>query len=134
MYSILKHINNFFPTSIRESGRFEVKDGSLNLPSLISGRYFIIEGSNFNDKKVWKAPTCEMIDEVFDGYVTVIAPPEEFLELVTEIKAYKENTERNDLASESFGGYSYTRKTNRNGDIADWHDVFRQRLNEWRKL
>lgn len=128
----MKHIHNVFPAK-HLSGAFSIKSGTISLLDIKDGQYFLIEGSLFNDG-VYKYPVDNLQDEEFNGYVTLLAPPQEFLTLVDEIEAYCKDNVRTGLQSESFGGYSYTKATGANGGIADWTDVFKQRLNAWRKI
>lgn len=131
LYTIMKHIHNVFPVK-QFNGTFNITDGAISLSDIKTGQYFLIEGSMFNDG-VYKYPTTNLQDEEFSGCVTLLAPPRQFLDLVDEISSYVEHDTRGGLQSESFGGYSYTRATV-NGRMADWTDIFRQRLNVWRKL
>ena len=134
LYEIMRHLRNFFPTSIAEVSRFEVINGTINLPFVSEGQYFLIQDSNFNDG-VYQYPPSDMTNESFLGTITVLNPPKEFLDLVDEIKAFQAaNPSGNGYQSESFGGYSYSRATNSRGNIAGWQDVFGSRLNVWRKI
>ena len=57
--------------------------------------------------------------------------------LAAEIDEYRhthDDDKTPEFNSESFGGYSYTRATNSDGLPLTWRDVFRKRLNPWRKL
>ena len=132
LYTIMRHIHNMFPVS-NHKGAYKIENGSISLPFGKVGQYFLIEGSVLNDG-VYQYPTTELTDEEFEGCVTLLAPPVEFLALVDEIESYLNTDNRNGLQSESFGGYSYNRATTSNGTMADWQDIFRQRLNVWRKI
>ena len=60
------------------------------------------------------------MDEEFYGVITPLAIPREFLNLVKEIEDYQEKATKAGSGiyqSESFGGYSYTLATNKNGNI-----------------
>ena len=133
LFEVMKHIKNFFPTDICEEGEFTITDGGLNLPFVKEGQYIYIEGSSMNDG-VYQYPLSNMTDETFKGFITILAPPKAFLDLVADIKSYEANNAATPYQSESFGGYSYTRATNKAGNIAGWQDVFRSRLNSWRKI
>ncbi len=128
----MKHIHNVFPKK-NIFGTFNIKDGSISLSDIKDGQYFLIENSYFNDG-VYKYPVNDLIDEEFTGSITLLAPPKEFLALVDDIQVYCKENVRTGLQSESFGGYSYTKASGANGTIADWTDVFKQRLNAWRKI
>lgn len=132
LYTILRYLRNFFLTSDRIDGEIKIEGGTISLPFLRDGQYFLIEGSALNDGVY----TNEAIltDETFYGSAVALAIPKAFLELVSDIERYVEKEgERTGMISESFGGYSYTKATNQAGQIADWHDVFSARLAEWRK-
>ena len=133
LYEVMKHIRNFFPTDISEEREFEIKDGTLSLSFVSDNRYVLIEGSTMNDG-VYKYPIEGLEDEVFEGRVTILCPPRNFIDLVSEIEAFKSSLNLGGYQSESFGGYSYSRATNSSGSLADWQDVYRERLNVWRKI
>lgn len=135
---IMRHIRNYFPVpNGYHGGKFTIHDGTLDLPFLLEGQYFLIEGSRLNDG-VYQHPAFVLNDETFDGWVTELAPPADFLELVNEIQewqaAYATTDKIGPYSSESFGGYSYTRATNSSGNAVGWKDAFQNRLNTWRKL
>ena len=134
LYEVMQHCKNFFPKKYFE-GTFEVKDGLLRLPEETACRYMLVEGSALSDGVWYIYDTLE--DEVFTGVVTLLAPPKSFLDLVKDIEEWRTSNEPGTLtpyASESFGGYSYTRATNGSGKAVSWHDVFSSRLKIWRML
>lgn len=135
LQKLLRHLRNWFvvPGGIHP-GNFEIRGGSLTLPFLIEGQYFRIVGSVLNDG-VYQYPAYGLKEEAFRGAVWALAVPDEVVELAEEIEAWNEKNPTGPYVSESFGGYSYTRATNvATGQAATWQDVFRGRLNEWRKL
>lgn len=133
LYSVCKYIKNFFVSSIK-SGVYTIEDGTIDLP-LIDGQYFLIEGSVLNDG-VYQYPVTGLRDEAFNGTIVGMSIPQEFLDLVKEIEAYNEKSSQDSglYVSESFGGYSYTKATDSNGNVASWKSAFANRLNLWRKL
>lgn len=131
LLTILKHIRNDFRVE-SINGKFNIENGTISLPAK-EGQYVRILGSILNDG-VYKYPVSDLKDEEFEGTVLLLAIPQDFLNLVADIQAYVDTTPRNDLQAESFGGYSYSKMTTANGVKADWTDVFRQRLNAWRKI
>lgn len=134
LYEVMRHIHNFFPTEKCKEGEFTITDGVLNLPFAVDGQYVYIEGSTMNDG-VYQYPLSGLSDETFRGVITILAPPKAFLALVADIEGYEANdANKGPYQSESFGGYSYTRATNKAGNIAGWQDVFKSRLNAWRKI
>ena len=55
--------------------------------------------------------------------------------LSEEIAAWNEkNGTPGPYTSESFGGYSYSKATNASGVVVGWQDVFKSRLNAWRRI
>lgn len=137
LYEIMRHIKNFFPYQ-RFEGCFTIKDGRISLPSSFSGSYILIEGSAFNDD-VYNISelmeTWELKDETFTGALVALRPPRDFLILVEEMKAWQtKHGNRGPYSSESFGGYSYTRAVNRDGNAAGLFEQFASRLNTWRKV
>lgn len=133
LFEIMKHIRNYFPTPIQRAERFTIKDGTASLPFVKEGQYILIEDSAFNNG-VFQYPLEGLTDETFDGVITVLAPPKLFLNLVAEIEDFQKDYNPSAFTSESFGGYSYSRATNSKGNIAGWQDVFKTRLNAWRKI
>ena len=132
LYEIMAHIRNFFPAEGHE-GAYVIENNTISLSFAKAGQYILIEGSTMNDG-VYKLPVDDLNDEEFTGRITLLTPPKAFIELVEEIKAYMQENKPTPYQSESFGGYSYTKATNASGNAASWQDVFRGRLNTWRKL
>ena len=132
---VLKHLNNWFlmPDGIHFS-MFTVQDGSITLPFLRTGQYFRVVGSVFNDG-LYKYPAYNLTDETFDGAVWALAVPKEVVALANEIAEWNEkNGAPGPFTSESFGGYSYNKATNASGVAVGWQDVFKSRLNAWRRI
>jgi hypothetical protein len=78
-----------------------------------------------------------MTDEVFCGTVYALAIPNDLLALVSEIEKWQEDNGSKvsgPYHSESFGGYTYTLKSDANGFGASWQNAFANRLNIWRKI
>jgi hypothetical protein len=103
---------------------------------LQEGQYFRIVGSVFNDG-VYKYPATELKDEVFNGGIWEMAIPKELIELSTEIENWNNNNTsvlNSPYQSESFGGYSYTKKSGTNGGDLTWQSQFASQLNQWRKV
>jgi len=132
--TIMKHLRNYFLTDVRKDGSFTIEDGMISLLFVRNNQYIMIEGSHFNDG-VYKYPPSNLTDETFEGSIVILNPPKDFLSLVTEIEAYQTRTSGSaGYTSESFGGYSYTKATNSAGNPVSWSDVFKDRLNVWRKV
>lgn len=130
---ILKHLNNWFLVDIHE-GEFSVENGSITLPFLQTNQYFRIIGSVFNDG-LHQYPATDLTDETFTGSVWALAVPKAVIELAEEIDAWQtKNGDPGPFTSESFGGYSYSKATNASGMPVGWQDVFKSRLNDWRRI
>ena len=113
---------------------YSVSSGTLDLDFIQNGQYFRIVGSVFNDG-VYKYPAEKMTDETFEGEIWAMAVPKAVENLATEIGAWCTDNPPSAYVSEAFGGYSRTRATSGGtGAPATWEDVFRGRLNAWRKL
>lgn len=137
---ILNYIHNYFEKDIVR-GTFTVSSGELGVDFLQDNQYFRIRGSVFNDG-VHRFPTSDLIDETFHGEVWAMAVPPAVIALSNEIEEWvaKYGDQMDSpYQSESFGGYSYTKKSsggssNDGNDASDWRSVFRTRLNNWRKI
>jgi hypothetical protein len=128
--AVLGHLYNWFEHG-HKVGTFTISGGVLAF-DIPEGQYYRIKGSVFNDG-LHQSPET-LIDEEFTGEIFTLAIPQEVISLSEEIKAYCEANPVGAYTSESFGGYSYSKATNPNGTVAQWQDVFRSRLNRWRKL
>ena len=134
---VLRHLNNWFLVEIHEA-TITVENGSITLPFLLTNQYFRIVGSVFNDG-LHKYPAVDLTDETFTGTVWVLAVPKAVVSLAEDIAACEEKNGEavaSPYQSESFGGYSYTKRSagNDSGTLNGWQDAFRGRLNDWRKL
>lgn len=129
-------INNYFPKK-KYFDTYTIEDGILVIPELQSGQYYRICGSVFNDG-VHKYGEADLKDETFNGSVWAMAIPEEVIALSEEIDEWKAKYETAETMSpyqsESFGGYSYTKASGASGGTATWQDVFRSKLNNYRRI
>lgn len=119
-----------------EFGKFNIEGGSIApLDFLKEGQYFRIVGSTFNDG-VYKYPTQELTDEIFDGAIWACEFPPDFLALASNIEKYIESDtgKKTAYTSESFGGYSYSKATNSKGVPLTWEDVFADELSIYKKI
>lgn len=122
---------------------FTISDGSIVVPNCQVGQYFRIVGSVFNDG-VYQYPATDLIDEVFDGAIWLMAIPKDVLVLSEEIDAWVEryggvdSVAMSPYNSESFGGYSYSKSGGGSSDgtskVGTWQGAFATRLNDWRKI
>lgn len=134
---VLRHLNNWFLVEIHE-GTFTVENGSIALPFLQTNQYFRICGSVFNDG-LHQYPSTDLTDEIFTGTVWALAVPKAVVTLSEDIASWQEKNGEavaSPYQSESFGGYSYTKRSagSDSGTLNGWQDAFRGRLNDWRKL
>lgn len=138
---LCQELRNWFDRE-RHFGTFEITGGNITAPFLAEGQYFRIIGSLFNDG-VHQYPAYDLQAETFDGAVWALAIPQPVIKLAQEIQAWRDKYEAADsvamspFASESFGGYSYSKSSGSSSDGADsvrWQSAFRKRLNVWRKI
>ena len=134
---VLMHLNNWFlvPGGIHEDA-YTIKDGSIALPFLQNGQYFRIRGSIFKDG-LHQYPVNGLMGETFSGTIWALAIPNAVIDLAAEMEEWQ--AKNGDAAagpyqSESFGGYSYSKSTNANGGTVNVFDVYKSRLNQWRKI
>lgn len=131
---LLEHLRNWFlaPGGIH-AGTYTIRDGSIALPFLQAGQCYRIVGSVFNDG-VYFYGDAGLMDETFTGSVWALAVPREVLNMEMEISAWVAANPMSAVTSESFGGYSYQRATGAGDQPVTWQEVFRSRLNRWRKM
>ena len=136
---ILLHIHNRFDYAF-ESKDYVIDNGVINCSILQEGQYYWIEGSIFNDG-LHQHVADDLKDEAFSGRVVFLAIPRAVTDLAERIKAWCDaNTEALDspYASESFGGYSYSKASANGGSdgvtASGWRLQFINELNHWRKL
>lgn len=132
--AVLQHLNNWFlvPDGIY-TGEYTVQDGGITLSFLQPGQYFRVVGSVFNDG-LHQYPAADLTDEVFAGAIWALAVPKAVVELSQSIADWNaKNGPPSPFASESFGGYSYTRQTNGKGGAAGWQSAFADQLAPYRK-
>ena len=132
---ILAYLRNYFVVETHED-TFEIVGGVLPLGFLQKGQYFRIIGSVFNDGVYCCTEDLKLTDEIFTGKIEALAIPPDLIKLADEITAYmaSDDAKPSALASESFGGYSYTKATESSGAAASWQTVFAARLRRWRKV
>lgn len=135
---LLRHLKNYFVAEMYFDV-YKIEKGSITLPFLFEGQYFRIIGSVFNDG-IYQYPVSTLTDEEFDGAIWALAIPPEVISLADEIKKWQEKygeSANSPYQSESFGGYSYTAKSNNSmggNKSFTWKDAFASRLNDWRKI
>lgn len=135
-----EEVNNYFEQT-RIFGEFEIADGSIDLNKydIQEGQYIRVVGSVFNDG-IYQYPIPpgnELVDEKFDGAIWVMAVPSSVIAQIEEIdqwEAMNQSTLNSPYQSESFGGYSYTLKTENAEGGLNWQTHFRRKLDRWRKV
>lgn len=128
-------IRNYFVAEVI-TGDFEIVNGTLApLAFAKEGQCFRIVGSALNDG-VYQVPSSHLVDEKFSGEVWVMAVPPAVIALAREIEEYQKSdaAKATPYTSESFGGYSYSKATDKNGAPISWRQAFASRLNFWRKI
>lgn len=131
---LCEEIKNWFDVS-RHFGKFKIENGTIDLDFLSEGQFFRICDSTFNNG-VYKYPCYCLQDEEFDGVIWAMAVPPAVLHLIKKINEWEETNKTmidSPFTSESFGGYSYSKSTDDNGNLT-WQNKFRKELNRWRKI
>lgn len=133
--AILTHLHNWFPAKNgKHAGAFVIASGALSPDiGLVSGQYYRIRGSLFNDGLHKMGDVEQLTDESFTGEVWAMAVPRSVVELSGEIAAWVEENPVTDKVSESFAGYSYSRGQNASGSAGGWQAAFAGRLSAWRR-
>lgn len=148
LQQVCEHIHNFFVHD-KIRGKFEIAGGMIPI-QLLNGQRFRIKGSvmsdgvyTYHDNEIHDDDDCSVVglqDETFAGTIYAMAVPPAVIALSEEIGKWVEKYgEANDnpYMSESVQGvYSYTKAgygSGAGGQIT-WQDVFRNRLNAWRKV
>ena len=141
MEELMNYCNNYF-YNFREYGKYIINNKSIKIKGkYIKGQYIKIVGSILNDG-VYKVDgyingfiTIEGLeDEVFEGYICSLSVPKNFIKLSEEINQFKETDKPSSYTSESFGNYSYSKATNKNGIPLRWTDVFMSEIKQYRKI
>lgn len=143
-------IHNYFELSTA-TGTFSVADGSIEVDGLLEGQRFRIRGSALNDgiytyhsdgiKNDDDDTDVALSTETFTGFVDLMGVPRGVLEVTGKIAEwvakYGAVGNTGPYTSESFAGYSYTKKsgTDAHGNnLDDWRAVFGKSLNAYRKI
>lgn len=135
-----EEVNNYFEQT-RVFGEFEIANGNIDLNryGIQEGQYIRIVGSVFNDG-VYRypfPPNETLVDETFNGSIWAMAVPSAVIAKMEEINQWLEENQsalNSPYQSESFGGYSYTKKSGDEGENANWQSHFRKTLDRWRKI
>ena len=129
---VCAELKNYFTyEGDKHIGDFSIKDGIIVPPLPVSApRLIRIVGSAYNDGVHYSDEI--FVDEDFHGGIWIMSPPPAFFEVCEDIKAWKtkySDAETSPFNSESFGGYSYSKDS----DKAGWKTAFASRLDMYRK-
>ena len=116
-----------------------MSDGGITpFDFVLSGQYFRIMGSHFNDGVYKNVPeeVADLAAETFTKQIWPMKIPAACVGLSGKIEEdiAKNEKEISPYTSESFGGYSYTKATGSNGLPLTWQEVFNSQLKVWRKI
>ena len=145
---IYAEIKNYFTyESDRHIGDFAIVNGAITPSIDFPTDYIRIVGSRLNDGVHKLSDEADVLvdEDTFHGAVWIMNPPNHFLALVDEIKAWQEMNGKADsvamspFQSESFGGYSYSKA---NGGSASsggssaptWQSQYASRLKIYRRI
>lgn len=145
---ICSEIKNYFTYSNdKYLGDFVISEGQISPIIDIPTDYIRIIGSRLNDgvHKVSDLVKKPLQDESWHGAIWVMSPPADFLALVEEIEAWQEKNGSADsaamspFASESFGGYSYSKASGGSieggaSSVPTWQGTFASRLKLYRRI
>lgn len=139
---VMGHIHNWFGKDAMTVRDCEITGGELpaSVP-LKPLQWYRIDGSTFNDG-LHQHPDNGLVDEKFDGKITALAIPNDFLAVVEEICQWKDNYSKamasaaaSPYQSESFNGYSYQLRSDLiAAGSTGWQQTYARALRRWRKL
>lgn len=140
---LLTYLNNWFVVC-RYRGVVTMKGDRLTAPTAFvnkwaqPGDYFRIRGSGSNDGFYQQPKTeeeateeAESEFETFPALVEALLIPAQLVQLAKEMEEWRAKNgaaSAGPYASESFGGYSYTRATKSDGSVWSVYDAFADRL------
>lgn len=148
---VCDYVHNYFEYEIHR-GTFTIANGGIDLTGLVkNGQRFRILGSALNngiytyydESALYNDDDdalADLMDETFTGTIVAMAVPKAFLKIVSDITEWQKKNGKiaeSPYTSESFGGYSYTKATRdkSNAGVAlGWRDIFRARLNAYRRI
>lgn len=147
---VCNFIHNYFEVA-QISGEFQIANGAIDLDDFLRfGQRFRIVGSSLNDgiytyrmDGVYNDDNTELTaldDETFIGVIYAMSIPRNVMQIVDDIKTWVEKNKDaldSPYTSESFGGYSYTKASGSGsnaGGALGWQDLFRSKLNAYRKI
>ena len=150
MELIMEYLHNYF-YRFKEKGTFTINFNSVTIGGedlkgkYVKGQYVRIKGSAVNDG-IYKVVAVEsdelpgitlegcLSDETFTGYICSLGVPKSFIELSDDVQSYISEHKTEDMVSESFGGYSYTRMNSSASGLTGWQLAFKSRLAPYRRM
>lgn len=149
LQQLCENIHNYFVQKLFP-GEFEIAESTISLPFLLDGQRFLISGSVLNDgmytyheagiKNDDDTVAVGLQDETWTGTICALAVPPAVIALSGEVQAWVDaNGEAVSSPYQSenvIGVYSYTKASGGSGagGSVTWQDVFKDRLNRWRKV
>lgn len=149
LQQLCENIHNYFVQKLFP-GEFEIAGNTISLPFLLDGQRFLISGSALNDgmytyheagiKNDDDTEAVGLQDETWTGTICALAVPPAVIALSGEVKAWvvaNGEAVSSPYQSENvIGVYSYTKASGGSGagGSVTWQDVFKDRLNRWRKV
>lgn len=136
------HVKNFFDKGQPKIyGSIVIEDNHITnmefLHTIKRGQYYRIIGSINNDGVYCYNDETLLVNESFEGAIWFMAVPVAFEKLVKDIEKWEEQYGSNansPYQSESFGGYSYSKASGKDGGNITWEDAFNTRLNTFRRI
>lgn len=144
---------NYFAPVKKKSDRSYIHAGEFTISNkaiapldfILTGQYFRIVGSSMNDGVYCNTAEglANLTDETFHGYIWEMSVPRAFIDLCSDISAWRATNEAADsnnmspYSAESFAGYSYQKGTSNqknSGQAISWKMQFSSRLDSWRRL
>lgn len=139
--TVMRGVNRYFAAGYRAT-EWRFADGSLEPAELFApGMWVAVSGSIFHDG-VWQLDDWLGLkdmkpgtpDETFFGRIYFLKPPQDFLELCERIADFEKETPAGGLQSESFGEYSMSRASGKNGGVLTWQEAFADELRPYRQM
>ena len=146
----MEYLHNYF-YRFKEKGTFTINFNSVTIEGkdlkgkYATGQYVRIKGSAANEGIYRVAAVKEddlpgitlegcLSDEEFTGYICSLGVPKSFVELSNDIQSYIKENKTEDIISESFGGYSYTKANTSSSGLTGWQLAFKSRLAPYRRM
>lgn len=134
---------NYF-YKFKENGAYEIKANKIIgvKGKYLVGQYIRVLNSVLNDgvyqiKSVQEdgiVLSTDLADEIFTGTICGLAVPKSFLNVIAKIEEYDKTHKSTDIISESVTGYSYTKATNNDGNVATGYDIYKSDLRPYRRM